>query len=149
MEPDRYEQNSKVFILGIITLLLSLTLFALGFYIAPYLFWGWNYDIPATVLNWYEWLKEYYEFSDAGASWIIFSVFIIPALICGYISHRASNYIDNKIHGIEPVKTEKQIEIKEEVKATLGFGFKIVLLIVLVLLALSLLQWLLTVPTAE
>ncbi|MCC5015945.1 MULTISPECIES: hypothetical protein [Legionella] len=146
MEPDRYEQNSKVFILGIVTLLLSLTLFALGFYVVPYLFWGWNYDIPAIVLNWHEWLKEYYEFSEAGASWIIFLIFIIPALICGYISHLASNHIDNKIHGIEPVKTDKQIEIKEEVKATLSFGFKIVLLIVLVLLALSLLQWLLTVP---
>lgn len=141
MEGDRFEQNSKLFIIGLICLLISLTLFAFGLYILPYLLWNWSYNVPEFVYYWREWFREYYDISEVSASWIMILIFIIPAIITGFISHLASNYIDNQIHGIEQEKTTKLPEIKKNVQETLSFGFKILLLIILVLIAVAFVQW--------
>ena len=146
MEPDRYQQNSKLFIIGIICLLLSLSLFAYSLYILPYLLLGWVYDVPEFIMSWQEWLKQEYNFSELSAAWLIFLTFIIPALLCGYISYRTSNEVDNEIYGIVPEKTETEQQETSNVRETLGFGFKVILLIILVLVVVSLLEWLLTVP---
>ncbi|WP_028388500.1 hypothetical protein [Legionella fairfieldensis] len=148
MEHDRYEQNSKLFVIGLLCLLLSLTLLAFGLYILPYLLWNWRYDIPDFVLSWREWLKEYYNFTDSGASWLIFLVFFIPAIICGFISRWASNYIDNQINGIVPAPEPQKHreEIKRDLQESFGFGLKIFLLIILVLVAVTALEWLIASP---
>lgn len=147
MEKDRYQQNSKLFVIGLLCLLISLSLFAFGLYILPYLLWNLSYNVPEFVYTTREWLKEYYNFTESGASWTIILFFIIPALITGYISHLASNYIDNQIHGIEREKSTKISEIKKGVRETFEFGFKILLLIILVLIAVAFVQWLVA-PTS-
>lgn len=146
MEGDRFQQNSKLFVLGLVCLLISLTLLAFGLYILPYLLWNWSYKVPEFVYYWREGFKESYGFGDTGASWLVILIFIIPAIITGYISHFASNYIDNQLHGINQEKSPKFTEIKQGVQETLGFGFKILLLIILVLVAVAFVQWLLAAP---
>ncbi len=151
MEYDRYQQNSKLFVIGIICLLLSLALFAFGFYILPYIVWNWHYDVPGFVLTWREWFKEEYNYSEKGAALLVFSLFIMPAIACGYISQRISNYIDNQIYGIGSPETPTE-EVEEEVEGKdahfgLKFGLKIALLIILVLIAVTFFEWLLIGPT--
>ena len=149
MEPDRYQQNSKLFIIGIVCLLLSLSLFAYSFYLLPHLLFGWVYDLPGFIFHWREWLKQKYNFSEVGAAWTIFLSFSIPALVCGYISYLTSNKVDNEIYGILPEDKETEEERIQPTSAKedgLGFGFKLTLAIILVLMLISLLQWLLTIP---
>ncbi|KTC86756.1 hypothetical protein [Legionella brunensis] len=149
MEYDRFQQNSVLFVIGIITLLLSLSLFAFSFYILPFLLFDWVYDVPEFISIWREWLKEEYTFTDTGASWLILLIFIIPALIFGYISYLASNYIDNRLYNVVPkrAENERQGELKKDIQETLGFVLKILGAIILILVGISIIQWLLAVPT--
>lgn len=146
MEQDRYLQNTTPFVLGMVTLLLSLILFTLGFYLLPYLLWGWRYKVPGFVIDWHEWLKQYHAFTDIGASWLIFFSFIIPGLICGTISHWASNYIDTQVCDIHEEKIALSPRVKRDIKDSLNLAFKIILLILLILIGLVFMQWLLSVP---
>ncbi|MFA5959141.1 MAG: hypothetical protein WC785_01320 [Tatlockia sp.] len=146
MEQDRYQQNALVFIIGLISLLLSLSLFAFSFYIMPYLLWSWTYSVPGTILFIREWFKETFEFTDIGASWMVFLMFIIPAVVFGYISQFSSNYLDDAIYGLKKVKSEKQEEIKRDVQETLSFGLKLFLLIVLVISVVLTIEWLVAKP---
>ena len=148
MEYDRYQHNNKIFIIGLLCLLVSLSLLAFSIYILPYLLWNWTYNVPGFILDWRERLKEFYNFTDSGASWTIFLIFIIPAIICGYISQLTSNYMDNQIEGVKPETTtpEPPIEVKGDIQETIGFGLKIFLLIILVLVLVALLEWLIATP---
>ncbi|KTD17203.1 hypothetical protein [Legionella jordanis] len=150
MEYDRFQQNHTLFIIGIIALLISLSLFAFSFYLMPFLLFNWIYDVPQFVLVWREWLRDDFHFTVMGASWIILLLLIIPALVCGYISYFASNYIDNRIYHLVPEKKEPQQreKIKRDMQETLVFLLKILGLVVLVLIAISVLQWILAIPPA-
>ncbi|KTC93671.1 MULTISPECIES: hypothetical protein [Legionella] len=147
MEQDRFQQNSKLFILGLVCLLACLSLFGFGFYILPYLLWNWNYDVPEFVLSMREWYKESYNFSDSGSAWMVFLTFIVPAIITGLISQYSSNHIDNEIYHLNENKEERRTELKRDVQETLGFGLKIFFLIILVLVAVTLVEWLVAPPT--
>lgn len=147
MEPDRFQQNSKIFLVGLICLLLCLSLLAFGFYILPYLLWNWSYKVPGSVLVLREWLRENYAFSEMGASWLIFLIFFIPAIICGLISQWSSNYIEKKMYGLDRVSPEKHLEIHKDVQESISFGLKILLLILLVLAGVILLEWLIAPPS--
>ncbi|MBA4697189.1 MAG: hypothetical protein H2069_07370 [Legionella sp.] len=133
MESDRYQKNSKLFIIGIISLLFSLSLLAFSLYILPYLLWDLFYRVPAFVLNWREGIKNFYEISELGAAWIVFLIFIIPAVFFGYISYLTSNYIDDRIFNPAPLTTEKPEVEKKELRETFGWVFKILGMILLTL----------------
>ncbi|MDI9818234.1 MULTISPECIES: hypothetical protein [unclassified Legionella] len=147
MEHDRFKQNSKLFIIGIIALLISLSLFAFSFYILPYLLWNWIYEVPYFISNWQEWIKREYNFTHTGASWLIFGVFIIPAFIFGYLSYLISNYIDNRIyHMVSEELPETKEEVSKDVRDTLVFFLKILILGILIFVVLTLIHRFLSVP---
>lgn len=146
MEQDRYQQNSLVFIIGMISLLLCLCFLAFSFYILPYLLFSWVYSVPGLILFMREWFRELFNFTENGASWLVFLSFFLPALIFGYISQLSSNYIDDRIYRIKestPLHTE---EIKKDVQETLGFGLKLFLLILLVFVVVLAIEWLVAKP---
>ncbi|KTD20097.1 transmembrane protein [Legionella lansingensis] len=149
MEYDRFQQNSVLFVIGIIALLLSLSLFTICFYIFPFLLFDWVYNVPEFVSIWREWLIEEYNYTITGASWVILLIFLVPAFICGYISYFISNYIDNRLYGIVPEETakKKRVEIRKDIQETLVFVLKILGLVILVLIGISILQWIVAVPT--
>src|SRR5262245_58460376 len=97
MEHDRFQQNSKLFIVGLICLLLCLSLLALGLYVLPHLLWNWSYGVPGLVLSLREWYINTYNFTTQGASWMVILTFLIPAVICGFISQWSSNYIEKQM----------------------------------------------------
>ena len=147
MEQDRFQENSKLFIVGLICLLLCLSLLAIGLYIVPFLIWNWHYSVPGMVIQLREWYKETYNFTNAGASWLVFLTFIVPALICGVISRWATNTIDKEIFGVEESSPDRKTEIHEDIQETVSFGLKIAVLIVLVILAVSFVDWMVTLPS--
>lgn len=140
MESDRYQKNSKLFILGIVALLCSLSLLAFGLYILPYLLWDLFYQVPSFVLTWREVVKNFYHVSEHGAAWIVFLIFILPAVLFGYISYLASNYIDNSIFNVSSEVPEKPTVEKKEWRETFGWVFKILGMIVLTLGTLAILE---------
>ncbi|ASQ45869.1 hypothetical protein [Legionella clemsonensis] len=148
MEHSRLQQNSVLFIVGIISLVLSLVLFVFSLYIIPFLFWDWVYDVPEFISIWREWLKSEYNFTHMGATWSIFLMLIAPSLLFGYISYLASNYIDNRIYHLVPdkVENEMQEEIRRDLRDTLLAIVKVLGAIALVLIIVSIIQWFLAVP---
>jgi len=97
MEPERYRQNHFLYVIGLIFLIFSLSLFAFSAYIIPFLLFKWSYDVPEFVSNWHHWLLER-NYSEAAACWLIFLSFIGLALLCAAIAHIASNRIDNQLY---------------------------------------------------
>ncbi|CDZ79291.1 putative protein involved in cysteine biosynthesis [Legionella massiliensis] len=147
MEQDRYQQNSKLFVVGLISLLLCLSLAGFGFYIFPYLIWNWGYDVPELVPNLREWYKGNYNFGDSGASWMVFLTFIIPAVISGFISQWASKYIEKQMYGLTEENPEKHAEMQRDIQETISFGLKIFFLIILVIVGITLVEWLVAPPS--
>ena len=147
MEHDHYQQNGTVFIIGLVSLIFSLSLFGLAFYILPFLLWSWSYSVPGIVLFLREWYKDAYNFGDTGAAWLVFFTFMIPALICGYVSQYSSNYIDSQVYGITEKKEEDKLEVRRDVQESISFGLKVFFLIVLVVLAVLFAEWLIAPPS--
>lgn len=147
MEADRYQKNRKLFILSMLSLIVSLSLFAFSFYVLPYLVFAWRYDIPEFIVNWQVWFTEGMGFAERKANVLIFFSCFIPALIAGYISYWSSNKIENEIYGITPKKPVDEKNFGEEVKDTFSFGFRLSLIILLIVVGVFLLEWLITDPS--
>ncbi|MBI2786043.1 MAG: hypothetical protein HYX60_06965 [Legionella longbeachae] len=145
MEQDRFEVNHKLYILGMICLVLCLGLFFFSFYILPYLIWELDYNVPLVILNLLAVLQEDYNYSVGASKVIVWLIFFLPSLITGIISYFVSNYIDNKLYVEPPVNENKESlppkEIGKEVKESVALGFKILGLMIVIIIILFLLQF--------
>ncbi len=146
MEPDRFQQNSKLFIVGMICLLLGLTFLAIALFIIPYLLWNWHYGVPSMVVQLHQWFRDSYSFDNGGASWMVFLTFLIPAIIFVIISQWSSNHIEKQMYGMDLDRPGRRMEIHKEIHDTLSFGLKLGILIVLVIIAVIVVQWFVSVP---
>lgn len=99
MEPDRYQQHHVAYITGVICLFVSIGLFALSLYLLPYLFFSWQYKVPAIVTNFSAILQDKYAVSSSGVAWVICFVLDFLALILFVIADVLSNRIDKQIYG--------------------------------------------------
>lgn len=142
MEQDRYQSNHKLFILGLFSLVFCLSLFALSFYIMPYLLFGWYYDTPAFVINLVEWLEYTYNYTNSAASTLVFlSVFFLALFFAG-IAYFCSNRIDNQIYSSELKKKEKP-----KIKADgLRLALKILAICLLIFIAATAFEWFIYTP---
>lgn len=147
MEQDRFGSNSKLYILGMICLVLCLGLFFFSLYILPYLAWGLNYNVPDFVLDLISSFQDNYNYTDGASKLITWLIFFVPCVITGLISYFVSNHIDNNLY-----KSELKPEIEEEapptkhigreIKESAGFGLKILGLMIVIIIAIFLLQYL-------
>lgn len=147
MEPDRFKENHFLYIVGIISLGLALTLFFFSLYIGPYLIWNLSYHVPDFLLYIVAYFDDNYDFTYGQAAFIAWLIFFIPCLIFGFISYYVSNRIDNQIHNMDiPVdKSEEELaasseEFKKEIQETASIGFKIILLMVIIVVFILILQ---------
>jgi hypothetical protein len=142
MEYDRYQQNSKLFILSIICLFGSITSIGFGLYILPPLLWGIHYGIPEFLFTTVSYLQEVYKFSATTSTWLVLLCFLIPGFIMGFVSYLLSTHIENAIYHIEPKhRTEEE---QQNLKESTGFGLKILSLMIIMLILIFLLQWLIS-----
>lgn len=147
MEQDRFGRNSKLYILGMICLVLCLGLFFFSLYILPYLAWGLNYNVPDVVLTLLSSLQDDYNYTVGASKLIVWLIFFVPGIITGLISYFVSNYIDNNIYRSELNLEEDQEnppskQIGKEIKESAGFGLKILGLMILIVIVIFLLQYL-------
>jgi ATP/ADP translocase len=147
MEPDRFQRYQKLYIFGIICLLLCLTFLFLAVYILPFLIWELNYNIPSFITFFLANLQDSYDYTSSGSKLLLESIFWGMALITGLISYFVSNYIDNQIYEIKPVIDEEEVkqhslEVKKEIKESTNLGLKILGLMVIIVVAILLLQYL-------
>ncbi|RUR12211.1 hypothetical protein [Legionella sp. km772] len=91
---EESNNSNKVFILGVICLVLSLGFLLFSLYILPFLLWDLAYDVPDMVTNMTSMLQDDYDYSSAGSKLIVWLVFFIPGLITGCISYYISNRLD-------------------------------------------------------
>ncbi|WP_454783683.1 hypothetical protein [Legionella sp. WA2024007413] len=150
MEQDRFSQNSKLYILGMICLVLCLGLLFYSLYLLPYLAWGLNYNVPEMVMTLLSSLQDDYNYTVGQSKLIVWLMFFVPSLITGLISYFVSNHIDNNLYKSELKPQEEQEnppskQIGKEIKESAGFGLKILALMILILMAIFFLQYLIQV----
>ncbi|WP_454782363.1 hypothetical protein [Legionella sp. WA2022007384] len=150
MEQDRFGNNSKLYILGMICLVLCLGLLFYSLYILPYLAWGLNYNVPEVVMTLLSSLQDDYNYTVGASKVIVWLIFFVPSLITGLISYFVSNHIDNNLYKSELHTKEEQEnppskQIGKEIKESAGFGLKILSLMILIVTAIFLLQYLIGV----
>ena len=141
MEPDRYNQNHTVYIVGILCLVASLAMIAFSLYLLPYLLFGWHYSVPEFVIAWLDQIQTSYNLSVNASEWLIFAVFFIPGLVFALIADVVSNRIDNQIYGIQAPETTRPKPVNTESRSLL---FRIVFIVIVVFIAAQILQWTLT-----
>ncbi|MDP3562031.1 MAG: hypothetical protein Q8R83_07635 [Legionellaceae bacterium] len=141
MEPDRFVQDEKSYIVGILCLIISIGLFAFSFYLFPFLVLGWHYSIPEFIPIWGNDLQQYYQLSDEASSWLLFLVLFVPAIVFAVIADILSNRIDAEIHGIQPKRIANKEQDIAPIKESNQLIFKIAGIIVLVFIAARLFQW--------
>lgn len=135
-----HDQNNKLFILGIICLVLCIALVLFSVFIIPYLIWSLNYNVPETVLAFIAYFEDNYYFTEPASRLIVWLLFFIPGLIAGFLSYIISYKIDNKVLGLETEKEETEEEsiqrtdrIKKDLRESAGLGLKILILMLLIL----------------
>ncbi|MFI4918855.1 MAG: hypothetical protein ACHP65_04800 [Legionellales bacterium] len=148
MEPDRFKLHQKLYIFGIVCLLLCLTFLFLAVYILPFLIWGLHYDVPSFISYLLAFFQDSYEYSSFGSKFLLEVIFLGLGLITGLISYFISNYIDNQIYEIVPVLDEEEakqrtLKVKEEIKESAGLGLKILGLMVMIVAAILVIQFML------
>lgn len=145
MEPDRYSKNHKLYILGIISLILALGLFFFSMYLIPFLVWNLYYDIPDFISQIIMYFENAFLFSTNKSKILTWLIFFIPSLLAGYISNYISNYIDDRILALvknpEPEEvSEAKEEIQQDVKESFGLASKIIILMILIVVIVFLLH---------
>lgn len=137
MEPDRFKNNHILYVLGIICLILSLTLFFFSLFIAPFLLWHLSYDVPGIIDGLIAVFEEDYNYSTAASKALVWLIFFIPSLITGFVAYYISNHIDNQILHIETIVDEEEIktdslDAKRQLRESISIGFKIILLMIVI-----------------
>lgn len=150
MEQDRFQKNHKLFILGLFSLVVSLSLFALSFYIMPNLIFGWHVDTPEFIINTVQWLQYTYNYTSAAASKIVFLFVFLLALFFAGVAYFCSNRIDNQIYSteLESIKPPNNAE-KGTKEDGLRLTLKILFFTLLIFAAAALFEWFIYTPPQQ
>ncbi len=149
MEQDRFIQHQKLYVTGIVCLLLSLILFFISIYILPFLIWNLHYHVPYAIDAMINFFSDGDHYSSAVSKLFTWLVFFIPAVVAGLISYFISNYIDNQILDIghrasleEESEEERISRLHNAVAArdTVLLSTKIIFLMVIIVIIILLLQ---------
>ena len=134
MEQNRYNQNHKLFITGMISLLLCLAFLLFMLFMLPHLLFGWIYDVPETVTHVREWITTDYGVSSSRASLVIFLFLLALVLLFGFVAYYASTRVESKIFSSEEPEDKEESHLTEKLSAGLkeSFRFFITLLAILI-----------------
>lgn len=141
MEQDRYNTDHFLFIIGMISLIMSLAMFGLTFYVLPNLLFGLIYDIPSFISEWREWIRTSYQVTDYAASQIIALFLFTLSLMFALIAYLSSNQIDNKIFRSELELQEEVTHEKKKNRETMILVIKILFTIMMVYVFAQAFQW--------
>lgn len=152
MEKDRYGYNHKLYIAGIISLIIALALLFFSLYMLPFLVLGFKYDVPDFVGELIRYFIEEHHYSPLASKALTWIIFFIPSIIAWYVSSYISNYIDIHVLGLDKeVNTEEQRQLneqsREDLKESFSLALKIIMLMLVIIIAIFLLQAFLSVTS--
>lgn len=146
MEPDRYKQNKNLYVVGMVFLIISLSLFAFSAYILPHLLLKWRYSVPEFISHWRQWLQMQHQYSEEMASLLIFLFFFLLAFFSAVIAYATSNRIDDEIYTTETSVEPARAETINENKKTLMLVLKITIIILVAILMVTVFELLIYHP---
>lgn len=145
MEHDRYQQDKKLFIIGLISLVGSLLLFAFILFIAPHLFFNWKYNIPSFIVMWEEWLRVQFNLSTVSPSTVVGLILFFSALFFALVADYCSNRIDNQIYKDELQQNKGRDKKDNGAPVASRLVLRLMLIMLLCYLGLIGLHWLISI----
>lgn len=144
MEYSPYDANKRLYLIGLVCLVASISLLLFTAYLLPYYVWGRRYDIPEFVITWVHHFEYYYKMTERASTMLVLMVFFIPGILSGLVAYLCSRSIDDEIFNPnrQVLKEQSKKEVAAEVKATLSLSMRILVLIALVLIGTTVLEWL-------
>lgn len=143
MEPDRFQHNQKMYIIGLTSLLISMMLFGLGAFILPRVVFGIAYNIPAFIFDWTNLIQVVYGLSEKAAGWIILLVVFLAGFFFSIVTYVVSHRIDSEIYHIEPEPVTEKKPAKE-IRETVLLVIKVLIIIAVIFLATKLFLWMIS-----
>lgn len=106
------ERNDQFFLLGLISLAVSLFLFPLALYVLPQAWLGWTYHIPDFLLNFNDYLQDSFGITHEKASWVIFYLLFLLGLIFASVAYYAALHTRIDIKKPLPHETVNEAEVR-------------------------------------
>ena len=143
MEPDRFQHSPKVYIVGLISMIISMALFGLGAYIFPNIAFGLVYRIPDFIFESVNLVQVAYDLNERKAGWLVLVIIFFLGLIASIITYAVSNRIENGIYAIQPEKVEQKSS--EKWTETGPLILKISFILGVIFISAKLFQWVITI----
>ncbi len=140
MEPDRYQQNHIGYIISLVSLLISMTLFGIAAYIFPHIAFGWFYNVSIYIITWINLIHVAYNITEYAAGWYVMLIFILLAFIFAGITYITSDRIESEIYQIEREPVEERKNARET-RETVLLVLKTLVIIAIVYGIVTMLHW--------
>lgn len=146
MEKSRYQENRKLFLMGMILMVTGLFSVGVGLYLIPFVMFNNINGIPLFVFEFINWLQDTYGMTPSSGAWSIWGFFVMFGVICFVVAELISNHIDNQLLELNPddLKTpvsEEQRQKSQESRKTFFFVF---IAVGTILVVLKLVDWMLS-----
>ena len=146
MDDLRHHKNDKLFIIGLISLILGFALLGFTLYLAPNLLLGWHYTIPDFFMNWANWLELYSNYSDLEAAKALLLILFIVSVIFVLIAYVTSNMMDKELYKQQVVDPEIPKRKKKISHEGLDLGLKLFIIIIFVFILAAAFEWMIYSP---
>jgi hypothetical protein len=139
------KREDRLFLLGLVSLILSLFLFPFVVYLFPAIWLGWEYSIPEffqEALLWFE--VTFHTTYDLAFLWL-FRLTFFAAVVFGVIAYLISHHITKLQAEINKEEDEEALtfamKAKEGSRESVLFFLKMVVIIGLVFVVSDMIQW--------
>jgi len=144
------EHNDKFFLLGLVSLAVSLFLFPLALYILPEAYFGWTYHVPDFILNFNEYLQDSFGMTRNSASWTVFYFIFLIAVVFANVAYFAAIRTRHDIKKQIPHEQidEAAVRLKQanqNRRETIFLVIKLILIMVLVFSIAEVVQWVIAI----
>ena len=140
-------EHKYLFLLGLMSMMISMCLFGFALYLFPYLFFGWGYSVPDFVEQMYAWYQFRYNLGGILLVLAVYMPFFLCAFLFGYIAKLANKVVENEVTHTEELLVKETPLIKLDTQG-LRLGIKILLFIASLLVLLFLVQYFIYIDTA-
>ncbi len=133
-------RQEEKFYFAMFTLILCLIGLFFSLYITPFLIWKLAYEVPVFVVEMIRYFHEEYLYTDGASRFTVGLFFYIPTIILGFITYVLSRKFEGKVYEEKPsmnteaFKEQVREEKRRDWNESLGFGFKILSLLLLCIL---------------
>ena len=146
MEYDRYSHHEKIYVVGMLCLILGIIFISSALYLLPHLLLNWYYVIPTEFFSAANYLKENYGFTKSSAEMLICLVSFAIGFCFILIADFASRYIEQyELTTRKILKIKSTSKRKEKLKTdSLRTGFYVFSAILVAICLLKILEWIIT-----